>query len=283
MTISPLATWGRVLAVIILGLGPPWLAVHIYYELSDRMPLEWAWVQALGWLLDICVQWIVVLALLKLLGYTIRGSFVGSGRWLEPASLVKVFVLLVLTGISLDYLWQLPWFAIFPEKLSALSSPNSQTFSDDETIEVGSAVLTTLLMLTAGPIIEEVFYRGVLLRTLMAAMPVGWALALSSMLFGLYHLNDPLAAAFFCAMLNVVYLHTGSLYSCIALHVAYNAQIALSGLLTILFPDWWYRSYDLFRVDAWWLHATILAVSAALTLDYARRRVPYGGPQRASM
>jgi membrane protease YdiL (CAAX protease family) len=280
MKLSQQVAWRQPLAVIIVALGSPWLAVHLYYEMSDRIPLAWAWVQAFGWLLDISVQWIVVLALIKLLGFSVRDTFVGSGRWLESASLVKVFVLLVLTGLSLDYLWQLPWFAMFPEKLSALSEPNSQTFSDDETIESGSAVLTTLLMLTAGPIIEEIFYRGLLLRTLIAAMPVGWAIAFSSVLFGLYHLNDPFAAALFCAMLNLVYLRTGSLYSCIALHLAYNTLQALMELLTVTFPDFWYRSYDLFHAEAWWLHATVLAVSAALAVDYIRQGQGQSPPSR---
>lgn len=170
------AAYGRALAVIVVGFGVPWLAVYLYYEWTNLIPLSWswAWVQAFGWLLDTSVQWLVVIALLKLLGDKVRTVFVGSGHWLEPATMTKMFVLLVLTGLSLDYLWQLPWFELFPEKLSGLSEPSSQNFSDDETIQVGPAVLTTLLMLTAGPIIEEVFYRGLMLRKLLAAMPMGW-------------------------------------------------------------------------------------------------------------
>jgi len=61
-----------------------------------------------------------------------------------------------------------------------------------------------------------------------------------------------------------------TLYSCIALHIAYNVWIALSELLAVTFPDSWYRGYDLFRAEAWWLHATILAVSTALAIDYLR-------------
>ena len=250
----------------------PWLAVYLFYEWTNLIPpsWSWAWVQAFGWLLDTSVQWLVVIALLKLLGDKVRTVFVGSGQWLEPATMTKLFVLLVLTGLSLDYLWQLPWFELFPEKLSGLSEPSSQNFSDDETIQVGPAVLTTLLMLTAGPIIEEIFYRGLMLRKFMVVMPMDWAIAFSSVLFGLYHPNDPLAAAFFSATLSLVYLRTGSLYSCIALHIAYNVWIALSELLTVTFPDSWYRGYDLFRAEAWWLHATILAVSTALVIDYLR-------------
>jgi membrane protease YdiL (CAAX protease family) len=270
MKLSKPAAYGRALAVIVVAFGAPRTAVYLYYEQSYRLPMSWPWVQAYGWLLDTVVQWIAVLALLMLSRYKLREVFVGSGRCLEPAAMTKVFALLVLTGLSLDYLWQLPWFELFPEKLVALSEPNSQNFSDEETVAVGPAIATTLLMLTAGPIIEEILYRGLLLRTLARAMPVGWAIAFSSLLFGLLHPYDPLAAAFFCATLSVVYLHTQSLYSCIAIHIAYNVRIALSELLTVTFPDSWYRSYDLFRPGAWWLHATILAVSAALSLDYAR-------------
>jgi membrane protease YdiL (CAAX protease family) len=197
---------------------------------------------------------------------------VGGSQWLDLASTAKMLALLILTGLSLDYLWQLPWFAIHPEKLAALSDPNSLNFSDEETVDAGPALVTTLLLLTAGPIVEEIFYRGLLLRSLTAVVPAGWAIAVSSILFGLYHLNDPLAAAFFSATLSVIYLRTGSLYSCIALHISYNALQAILELLTVTFPDSWYRGYDLFRAEAWWLHATMLVVSAALAFDYARRR-----------
>jgi len=270
MKLSKPVAYGRVLAVIVIGLGAPRIAVYLYYGQSYRLPMPWPWVQAYGWLLSAVVRGIAVVALLTLLRYKLREVLVGSGQWLEPAAMTKVFVLLVLTGLSLDYLWQMPWFEIFPEKLVALSEPSSQNFSDDETINVGPALVTTLLMLTAGPIIEEILYRGLLLRTLATAMPVVWAVVFTSLLFGLLHPYDPLAAAFFSATLSVVYLNTRSLYSCIALHIAYNVEIALSELLTVTFPDYWYRGYDLFLPEAWWLHATVLAVSAALTLDYVR-------------
>ncbi len=272
------APWARAAAVIVAGLGTPWLAVHVYYEFSYWLPISWAWVQALGWVLDIAFQWIIVLALVKMLGNSWHTSIVGTGKWLDPSSMTKVFALLVLTGLSLDYLWQLPWFAIHPEKLAALSEPNSISFSDEEAVEAGPAILTTLLVLSAGPIVEEIFYRSLLLPSLMAMMSVGWSIAVSSILFGLYHLNDPLAASFFCAVLSFVYLRTGSLFSCIAIHIAYNLLQALLELLTLTFPDSWYRGYDLFRSEAWWLHGTILVVSTALLFNLARLRTYQSPP-----
>jgi len=266
------AAYSRAVAVTALGLGAPWLAVYIYYQWTNLIPASWtwAWVQSFGWLLDTTVQWLVVLTLLRLCGCKLRMVFVGSGQWLAPTAITKVFVLLVLTGLSLDYLWQLPWFEIFPEKLAPLGEPTSQTFSDDEAIQVGPTIVTTLLMVTAGPIIEEIFYRGLILRMLGTVMPMAWAIALSSLLFGFFHPNDPLSAAFFSAILSIVYLHTRSLYSCIALHIAYNLRVALSELLSVAFPESWFRSIQSFRLEAWWLHATILAVSLALTIDYIR-------------
>jgi membrane protease YdiL (CAAX protease family) len=274
MKISQPIAISRATIVVVLGIGLPWLAAHFYHELSRHIPpyVSRAWVDALGWLAFIVTQWVVVGLLLKITGGSLRSGVIGSGRWLEADSLVKVLAILVLTGISLDYLWQLPWFSMFPDKLTDLSAPSSQNFSDEETLAVGPALTTTVLMLTAGPIVEEIFYRVLILRTLTAVMPVGWAIASSSLLFGLFHLGDPLAAVSFSAILSLVYLQTGSLLSCIALHIAYNCRIALSELLTVVFPDYWYRSYDTFRADAWWLHATILMVSTALVFDYARSR-----------
>ena len=76
-----------------------------------------------------------------------------------------------------------------------------------------------------------------------------------------------MAAAAFGALMSVVYLQTGSLLNCIALHVAYNALMRVLDYVSAIFPDW-FIGYDLFRPGAWWLHATVLAGCAALTLEY---------------
>jgi hypothetical protein len=49
-------------------------------------------------------------------------------------------------------------------------------------------------------------------------------------------------------------------------------HIALLELLMVMFPESWYRHYEMFRVGAWWLHATVLTVSIALVFDYAHSR-----------
>jgi membrane protease YdiL (CAAX protease family) len=274
MTSGRIFALGRVIAAALVGLGAPRLAVRIFYDLSYQLQMSTPWAEAIGYVVYFAVQWAVVLSLMVLMGLSPTRILVGGRQWPEPSTLVKVFVLLVLTGLSLDYLWQLPWFALFPEKLSGLSEPNSANFFDEDVVAAGPAVLTTLLLLSAGPVIEEIFYRGMLLRLLAAAIPVPWAIAACSILFGINH-SDPLAALFFSVVLCLIYLRTGSLYACIALHIAYNALQATLELLSVTFPDF-YRSYDMFRPVSWWLHATILAASAALALDFARslRRGP---------
>lgn len=51
-------------------------------------------------------------------------------------------------------------------------------------------LLLALLVITLGPLVEEVLFRGLLLSTLLHRLRRGWAIGLSALLFGLVHLPD---------------------------------------------------------------------------------------------
>lgn len=107
---------------------------------------------------------------------------------------------------------------------------------------------------------EEAFLRGYPLQALAEIWGPAWALAATSLLFGVMHLNNPgvslLGAANVMAaglLLGVVYLKTGSLWWATGLHLAWNwshgfvADVPVSGLDlldapfyegVILGPDW---------------------------------------------
>jgi membrane protease YdiL (CAAX protease family) len=84
------------------------------------------------------------------------------------------------------------------------------------------------------PLAEEILYRGVLFRSLWTRLGVLPAAIFSSAVFSILHFYNGYGLAsvwifgFSCALL---YAGTGSLRSCVGLHMLYNSSIIL--------PEWW--------------------------------------------
>lgn len=91
-------------------------------------------------------------------------------------------------------------------------------------------VVTILLVVVLAPVVEELVFRGLLQRWLALRLPAWGAIALTSVLFALYHLS------FWAAPLNLAlgasagYLahRCKTLYPAIALHVLYNATLVMA-------------------------------------------------------
>ena len=100
----------------------------------------------------------------------------------------------------------------------------------------GVAVVGLVLFVVVGaPIVEELFFRGLLLRSLQRRMTTGWAVAVTGVVFGLAHpqalalsglvlLMVSLAA--FGVVLAALAVRTGRLGPCIVAHAAFNAWTA---------------------------------------------------------
>ena len=87
--------------------------------------------------------------------------------------------------------------------------------------------LVWALLVGAGvaPVAEELFFRGFLFGGLRDRFGVGWAIAISALIFGLVHLTPGVLVpiALMGAILAGLYQITGSLWPSILLHVAINA------------------------------------------------------------
>jgi uncharacterized protein len=85
-------------------------------------------------------------------------------------------------------------------------------------------VMLVLIVVIAAPVVEELFYRGLLMRSLERRTSRGWSLAISSVVFGLVHfqlLQLPALIAFgFVA--GILAQRTGRLGPAITAHVAFN-------------------------------------------------------------
>ncbi len=78
----------------------------------------------------------------------------------------------------------------------------------------------------AGPIIEEIIFRGLILKELGKNMPDVPAVIIQAVLFGIYHLNltQAIYASVLGAILGAVCLWTRSIWGPILIHVFYNSS-----------------------------------------------------------
>lgn len=92
-----------------------------------------------------------------------------------------------------------------------------------------------LLVAVIAPVAEEILFRGVVFSGLRDSWGEGWAIAASSVLFGVMHLEPVLMipTAILGVLLAKVFSMTRSLWVPIALHSAYNATIMGFGLLAL--------------------------------------------------
>jgi membrane protease YdiL (CAAX protease family) len=94
-----------------------------------------------------------------------------------------------------------------------------------------------ILVVTIGaPVFEELFFRGLMLPTLSRSWPVWAAVAVSSAIFGVLHVGQPVPAIAYItltgAVLAVVRIRTHSLVPCVVAHAVFNTTSVLM-LLTL--------------------------------------------------
>ena len=97
----------------------------------------------------------------------------------------------------------------------------------------GAAFVVVGLMATfAAPVVEELFYRGLLLRAAARRFGARWAVLGSSVVFGMSHFQLVQFPGLFAfgVVLAVLAIRTGRLGASIAAHVAFNA-VAVIGLV----------------------------------------------------
>lgn len=97
-----------------------------------------------------------------------------------------------------------------------------------------------VIVVTVGPLVEELLFRGVLLSALMRRLRVGWAVTVCSLLFALVHLPDlgflwyalP-DLALLAAALAWLRLHSGSIWPAVLAHGVNNLLAVAAWFLAI--------------------------------------------------
>lgn len=145
--------------------------------------------------------------------------------------------------------------------------PQPTDMSEDLTVLMNSGLLGFFNVCVLGPAIEELLFRGIVLRGLLSHYSPGVAIVFSSVLFSLMHLNpDQLIFSLLIGMfLGWLYVFSRSLWPSIVAHMANNtlAYIISAGAFTIEgvndFPDG-----ELVFPSAFWQLVGLLALVAGI-------------------
>jgi len=97
----------------------------------------------------------------------------------------------------------------------------------------GSDLATVLVACVIAPAVEEMFFRGIILRGFLRRYGRAQAIWGSAALFGLAHMNvyQFVAATLMGAVSGWLYARSRSLVPCIALHASYNSLLTALALL----------------------------------------------------
>lgn len=140
-----------------------------------------------------------------------------------------------LVGLACQYILipgvYLPFEQVDPSLSRQLSRPAEQNVAGAHGVVAG-VVLVAFLALFA-PLVEELFFRGLLLRALLRRTPPGVSIVLSGLLFALAHFEAVQFAglALFGCVLGFLAWRTARLGPGIAAHAAFNAAAVVTLLL----------------------------------------------------
>lgn len=131
-----------------------------------------------------------------------------------PVLLLIPLLLLLASGLTQLLVWMFP-----------LSRWEEQMFQRMSSGNLASVIVICLL----APVLEEMLFRGVILRAFLNQYPRVKAIGLSALIFGLAHLNVyQFSVAFVLGVVaGWLYERSRSLIPCIALHATYNTCIVM--------------------------------------------------------
>jgi membrane protease YdiL (CAAX protease family) len=170
--------------------------------------------------------------------------------------------------------WYLQW-----------SYPVTTYLAADGSIPVGANVLRFVSLMVLTPILEEMLFRGYLLRAWSEKWGLWTGVLLSSAVFGAIH-ADTLAAMLTGVGFALLYLRTQSLWAPILAHSAYNLVASAWNLWEMAESGWDYyvQTIDELR-DASWIGVLELLVAVLLVDRIVRRGAlgPFRLPSRPAI
>jgi uncharacterized protein len=137
--------------------------------------------------------------------------------------------------------------------------------------ESGSAPLI-LFVVVIGPVIEEVVFRGLLLRRGIARRGLWRGVVISSLVFALLHPPFWIGAFVVGVFLSMLYLVTRSLYAPIAFHALYNGMVTFATIGAGMFAQEQSKQPTLAEFRTQWISELLLLLVSGWIILRAIRR-----------
>ena len=147
------------------------------------------------------------------------------GLWSRPADAAGVAV-----GVICQLL-ALPALFILVQQLTGDLDVSRSARQLTDGVDGPAFILVALVVTFAAPVVEEIFYRGLMLRAAARRFGTRWAVIGSSAIFGVSHFELVQFPGLFLfgVVLALLAVRTGRLGASIAAHVAFNG-VAVIGL-----------------------------------------------------
>ena len=176
---------------------------------------------------------------------------------------------LVIASIASTYLLFFPLSFLFPEFVKAwyieFSPTMIWTSGDNYTL---ANVLNFLAIVIVAPVLEEFFFRGILLTRWTVKWSIVPAVIVSSGVFALLHTNLIGTFCFGCVM-AILYIRTKSLFIPMSLHVINNLTawtIVLYGTHFDVPTPWTVTTFQ----ESWWIGLLTLVISIPCVFQFWR-------------
>ena len=189
----------------------------LMYDLRRTMGLTEAQIQPLVMVLAYGIVLVSVMHYGRLtyrdLVHSTKSSAVVTLMLLVPPVLLLVPLALLLDHVAMAVIYQLLPVSLWEERAFASMLTGSLP-----------AVIATCVL---APILEEMLFRGVLLRAFLKRYPRWVAISYSALLFGAAHMNvyQFILAFWLGLLLGWLFERSRSLLPCIALHAAFNSAV----------------------------------------------------------
>ena len=189
------------------------------YDLRRIAGLTVAQIQPLVMLLSYAILLVSVMHYCRMsyrdLFHSTKSSASATLILLVPPILLLIPLALLLEHVAMQVVYELLPLSLWEE----------QVFARMVAGDIPAVIATCLL----APVLEEMLFRGVLLRAFLKQYPRWAAISYSALLFGAAHLNvyQFLLAFFIGLLLGWLFERSSSLLPCIALHAAFNTAVVL--------------------------------------------------------
>lgn len=180
---------------------------------------------------------------------------------------------LVAVALGSIYILYLPLSYVFPEFVQwLLIEPSSIEFWTKGEGYIAANIVNFIVVVLFGPVVEELFFRGLLLTRWSLKWSVPTAIAASSLIFGFLH-ADIIGAVFFGYVMSIIYIRSQSLYAPIAIHIFNNALVwfLVAGDALLKGSEQKYTLAD-FRSE-WWIGALGLVIGIPWAIWFVKRNL----------